>query len=196
MVCFVLSIPVIKSLILGGFACSWPKFLEEFRSRKHGRGKETLWSSGWTLIGSELSSSNFNSSIRAEQSFAIRYLNVVIKPLCGNLDIWLNYYFLSQNFLRVLSVANRDRKWKMLFFGRALALFTKFCDRNPFRLREIQASGYTYWLDSLHALALDIFCELVTWRYYAITPLRIAVMKRTFLRTHHLRVTNLNRAPY
>ena len=30
---------------------------------------------------------DFNSSARAERSFAIRYLNVVIKPLCGNLDI-------------------------------------------------------------------------------------------------------------
>jgi len=31
-----------------------------------GRGEETLLSSGWTLIGSELPSPNFNSSIRAE----------------------------------------------------------------------------------------------------------------------------------
>jgi len=44
--------------------------------------------SEWTLIGSELSSPNFNSSVRAERSFAFRYLNVVIKPLCGNLDIF------------------------------------------------------------------------------------------------------------
>ena len=28
----------------------------------HGRGEETLLSSGWTLIGSELPSPNFNSS--------------------------------------------------------------------------------------------------------------------------------------
>jgi len=60
--------------------------------RTHGRGEEMLSSSGWTLIGSELSSPNFNSSVRAERPFAIRYLNVVIKPLCGNLDICLNYY--------------------------------------------------------------------------------------------------------
>ena len=60
-------------------------------TRTHSCGEETLLSSGWTLIGSELLSPN--SSVRAERSFAIRYLNVAIKPLCGNLDICLNYYF-------------------------------------------------------------------------------------------------------
>jgi len=55
-----------------------------------GRGEEVQLSSGWILIGSELSSLNFNSSVRAEQSFAIRYSNVVIKSPCGNLDIFLN----------------------------------------------------------------------------------------------------------
>jgi len=39
----------------------------------------------------------------------ICYPNVVIKPLCGNLDICLNYWananFGSQNSVRVLSVA-------------------------------------------------------------------------------------------
>jgi len=59
--------------------------------RTHDHGEETQLSSGWTLIGSELSSPNFNSSVRAERSFAIHYLNVVLKPLCGNLDICLNY---------------------------------------------------------------------------------------------------------
>jgi len=59
--------------------------------RTLGRGEEKLLSSGWTLIGSELSSPNVNSSVRAEQSFAICYLNVVIKPLCRTLDICLNY---------------------------------------------------------------------------------------------------------
>ena len=86
------------------------------------RGEETLLASGWTLIGSELSSPNFNSSVRAEWSFALRYLNVVIKPLCGNLDICLNYeanaYFRSQNAVRVLSVTDRDRRWKMFFGSR------------------------------------------------------------------------------
>ena len=86
---------------LGRLACS-PKSLEKFRSWTRGRGEETLWSSGWTLIGSELSSPNFNSSVRAKRSFAIRYLNAVIKPLR------------SRNSVRVLSVADRDQKWKML----------------------------------------------------------------------------------
>ena len=75
-------------------------------TRTPGHGEETLLSSDWTLIGSELSSSSFHSSVRAEQSFAIRYLNVVIKPFCGNLDICLSYYanayFRSQNSVRVL----------------------------------------------------------------------------------------------
>ena len=60
-------------------------------TRTLGRGEETLLSSGWTLIGSELSFPNFYSSVRAERSFAIRYLNVVIKPICSMLDIFLNY---------------------------------------------------------------------------------------------------------
>jgi len=51
--------------------------------------KETQLSSGWTLIGSQLSSPNSNSSVRPERSFAIHYLNVVIKPLCGNFNICL-----------------------------------------------------------------------------------------------------------
>jgi len=88
-------------------------------TRTHGRGEEAQLSSGWISIGSELSSLNFNSSVRAEQSFAIRYPNVAIKSLCGNLDICLNYYanpyFRSRNSARVLSVTDRDRKWKMLF---------------------------------------------------------------------------------
>jgi len=44
----------------------------------------------------------------------IHYPNVVIKSLCGNLDICLNYnasaYFRLRNSLRVLSVADLDRK--------------------------------------------------------------------------------------
>jgi len=59
--------------------------------RTNGREEEMQSSSGWILIGSELSSSNFNSSVRAEQSFMIRYPNIVIKPLCGNLAIRLNF---------------------------------------------------------------------------------------------------------
>ena len=58
-------------------------------TRTLGRGEETLLSSGWTLTGSVLSSPNFNSSVRAERSVMVRYLNVVIKLLCGNLNICL-----------------------------------------------------------------------------------------------------------
>ena len=78
-------------------------------AQTHRHGDEALLSSGWTLIGSELSSPNFNS-VRAKRSFAIRYLNIVIKPICGNVDICLNYYFRSRNSVRVLSVADCDRK--------------------------------------------------------------------------------------
>jgi len=82
---------------------------------------------------SELSSLNFNSSVRAEQSIAIRYPNVVIKSLCGNLDIYLNYYaysyFRSRNYVRVLLVADRDWKWKMLFKSCfSVALLNSFLD--------------------------------------------------------------------
>ena len=56
------------------------------------RGEEAQLSSGWISIGLELSSLNFKSSVRVEQSFAIYNPNVVIKSLCGNLDICLNYY--------------------------------------------------------------------------------------------------------
>jgi len=110
-------------------------------------GAQTLLSSRWTLIESELCSPNFNSSIRAERSFAIRYLIVVTKPLCGNLDICLNCYFRSRNSVRVLSVADRDWKWKMLFwialFGPALAQFSRFRDQNVFRSQKTRAREYT-----------------------------------------------------
>jgi len=71
---------------LGGFKCS-----RQNLKKKHSCGEETLLSSGWTLIGTKSSSPNLNSSVRAERLFTIRDLNVVIKPLCGNLDICLNY---------------------------------------------------------------------------------------------------------
>ena len=83
---------------------------EILATRTLGRGEETLLSSGWTLIGSELSSPNFNSLVRAERSFAIRYLNVVIKPLCGNLEtqflhtaLGMRGFFSFLMFLRVSS---------------------------------------------------------------------------------------------
>jgi len=69
------------------------------------------------LIAFELSSLNFNSLVRAKWSFTIRYPNVVIKSLCGNLDICLNYhdnaYFKSWNSVCVISVTGRDRRWEM-----------------------------------------------------------------------------------
>ena len=58
-------------------------------ARKLGRSEEMLLRSGWTFSGSELPSPKFNSSVRAGRSFAIRHLNRVIKPHCGNLDICL-----------------------------------------------------------------------------------------------------------
>ena len=82
-------------------------------TQAHG-GDELQLSSGWILIRSELSSLNFNSSVRAKQSFAIGYSNVVIKSLCGNPDICLNYYgnayFRLWNSVRVLTVADRGPK--------------------------------------------------------------------------------------
>jgi len=51
------------------------------------------------LIVSELSYLNFNSSVKADRLLAIHYANVVIKFLCGILDICLTYYanFQSRN---------------------------------------------------------------------------------------------------
>ena len=57
------------------------------RTRTLSRGEEPLLSSGRTLIGSELSSPNFTHL--SKWTIAVRYLNVVIKPLCDNLDIFL-----------------------------------------------------------------------------------------------------------
>ena len=60
--------------------------------RIHGGGQEARLSSGWISIGTELSSLNFNLLVRAKQSLAICYPNIVIKSLCSNLGICLNYY--------------------------------------------------------------------------------------------------------
>ena len=136
--------PTHQPIKLGAFARSRPKFLDN--------SEETQLNSGWTLIGSELSSPNLNSSVRAERSFAIRYLNVVIKPLYGNLDICLNYlvnaYFQSRNSVCVLSVTDRDQKWNMVFwialFSRVFGQFNRFRDRNGFRSRQTRARECTF----------------------------------------------------
>ena len=73
---------------------------------------ESTRTHGHCEIRSDLSSANFNSSVRAERLFAIRYLNVVIKPLCGNLDICLIYYFRSRTFGRTSRPKVKDA-----FFG-------------------------------------------------------------------------------
>jgi len=65
---------------------------EKNGSRTHSHGEEAQLSSGGISIVSELSSPNFNSSVTAKESFAIRYPNVLIKSLCSNLGICLNYY--------------------------------------------------------------------------------------------------------
>jgi len=61
-------------------------------TQTHNPGEEAQLHSGWISIRSELSSLNFNSLARAEQSFAIHYPNIMITSLYGNLDICLNYY--------------------------------------------------------------------------------------------------------
>ena len=101
-------------------------------TRTLGRGEESLLSSGWTLIGSELSSPNFNS-VRAERSFAFCYLNAVIKPICGNLDICLNYqanaYFRSRNSVRVLQSRTATESESCFFGSRfSVALLHNFAD--------------------------------------------------------------------
>jgi len=132
--------------ILGVLACSWSL----------GRGEETLLSSGWTLIGSELSSPNFNSSVRAEWLFAIRYLTVVIKPLCGNIVICLNYYCRPRNSVHVLSVANRYRKWKMLFG-------TRFSVTLSHNLADFATSGAKSLSTQMHLLSRYLVAMLIAW---------------------------------
>jgi len=63
-------------------------------------------------IASKLSSLNFNSPVRAERSFVICYPNVVIKALCGNLDICLSYHA-CEHLLSVVKFCSGD-------FGREL----------------------------------------------------------------------------
>jgi len=104
---------------MGAFLCSWPKFLKEFQSRARGCSEDSLLSSVWISIGSELSSLNFNSSVRAKESIAIRYPNLVIESLCDTLDICLNYYpnayLWSRILVRVLSVVVKDAILKRTF---------------------------------------------------------------------------------
>jgi len=76
--------PLVRSI--GTSVCSWPS------TRTHGRGEEAQLSRGWISIGSELSSLNLNSSVTAEQLFVIHHPRAVIKSLCCNLDICLNYF--------------------------------------------------------------------------------------------------------
>jgi len=48
-------------------------------AQTRGHSEETKWSSGWTSIGSELSSPNVNSSIGAERSlFFVDYAHIII----------------------------------------------------------------------------------------------------------------------
>ena len=84
-------------------------------------------------IASELSSLGFITLVRVGLSFAIRYSNIVNKSLCGNRDICPNYhasaYFLSRNYACVISVADRNRKYKMLFWiAVSVALLNSLAD--------------------------------------------------------------------
>ena len=58
-------------------------------------GEEAQLSAGAILIAKQLSSDKFNSSVRAEQLFAICYPNVAIGYLCSSPDICLNYYTIT-----------------------------------------------------------------------------------------------------
>ena len=99
----------------------WEKFLSRGRDRPLHRGEEPLLSSGWTLITSELSSPNFNSSVRAERSFAIRYLNVVIKSLGGNPDT-VGRGILFPCFSR------GERCFLIALFGSGIVRYSRFHD--------------------------------------------------------------------
>ena len=120
--CFVRE-EMVNGTSIGAIACSRPKFLKKFRSRARERTASVrkcswVWS-GWISIGSELSSLNLHTLVRAKQLFAIHNSKVVIKPLCGNLDICLNYYanayFRSQKFVRVQTATEMKRFFKSCF---------------------------------------------------------------------------------
>jgi len=112
------------------FACFWPECFSKISvvsTRTHDRGEEAQLSSEWISIGSELSSLNFDS-------FAILYPNVVIKSLCGNLDICPNYFLYAYTFTAKSCSCSFDLglppNVNVALSGGALEQFSRFHDRN------------------------------------------------------------------
>ena len=115
----------------------FPISVASTRERKCSGVQDGLWSDhSWPLP---------TLSVRAKRSFTIRYLNVVIEPRYGSLDI-------------CLSVADRNRKAKMLvwiaLFGCAIEQFRRFRDRIPFWSQTTRARECTsYHCPSIAAMA-------------------------------------------
>ena len=110
-------------------------------------------SSGWISIGSELSSLNSNSSVGAEQSFAICYPGVVIKFLRSNLDICLSYFvsFGREILFACFRSQTATEIWffKLRFFVALLNGF-RFRGRNPFQSRKAEhaKAPSVHWITS------------------------------------------------
>jgi len=87
------------------------KFLERFRSRALEHTVE-VGKPSWVQDGlwSDQSCPLPTLTYRLEPNDRPRYLNVVIKPLCGKIDICLNYHFRLWSSVRVLSITDHDRK--------------------------------------------------------------------------------------
>jgi len=131
------------------FACSRPKSLKKFqsntpsrwgrehtlavRTRTHPRGEEPQLGSGWILIRAELSSPNFN--IAKNRTIICDLVACLQEP-------W--------HLPKLLSVADRDRKWKMVFWiallCSAVEHFSRFRDRNQFRLRNLLNCTRARWV--------------------------------------------------
>jgi len=104
------------------FACSWPEFLEKisilrkrtcghaFKARKCSCVQDAFQSDRRCLLP-------VNPLVRAELFFTILYPNVIlIKSLCGNLDMSVNFYASTYSQLRIL-FAYHDRKWNKSCFS-------------------------------------------------------------------------------
>ena len=110
-----------------------------------------------------VASPNFNLSVRAGRSFAIRDLNRVIKPLCGKLDICLatrlrptiGCIVLFACFRSHIVVESERCCFWIVLFSHVLAQFRRLRDRNQFRSRTTRARGCTYYfIIIMHSLCI------------------------------------------
>jgi len=96
--------------------------------------------------------------VRDERSFSIHYLNVVINPLCGNLDICLNYqvnaYFWSRNSVRAFrsQIATESER---CFLGRALVQFSRFPSTRMHLVLSVTSASTNSFVNPVQELMAD-----------------------------------------